>query len=65
MLADSAVLENASDIVADNVNSLPTNPKVNSMVYLLTQDGSFAPGLYIYTEVLVWTLLSNGEVVTD
>lgn len=65
MIFDNAFIENASDIVADNVTTLPQSPTPNSMVYLLEQDGSFVPGLYIYNELQTWVFLSNSDPVTD
>lgn len=65
MLADNAIFQNASDIVADNVTALPQSPKTNTLVYLLQNDGAFVPGLYIYSELGTWTLLSNSAPVTD
>lgn len=64
MLNDNAVIEGASDIVADNVTTLPASTTVNSLVYLTQVDRTFQPGLYIFTEANVWILLSNGEVVS-
>lgn len=64
MIVDNAFIENASDIVADNVTVLPSSPAVNSMAYLTQQSGADAPGLYLYSELGVWVFLSNGEVVT-
>ena len=60
---DNAFIENASDIVADNVTVLPSAPASNTLVYLIQQDGDHAPGLYIYTELGTWVFLSNGEIV--
>lgn len=64
MIVDNAFIENASDIVADNVIKLAASPKPNSLVYLIQQDGANAPGLYIYSELGAWIFLSNGAVVT-
>lgn len=64
MLVDNAFIENASDIVADNVTVLPTSPAANTLVYLTQQDGTYAPGLYIYSELQTWVFLSNGAIVT-
>lgn len=64
MKFDSAVLENASDIVADNVTTLPATAPFNRLVYLTQVYNSFQPGLYIYSEAGAWVMLSNGPVVT-
>lgn len=64
MIVDNAFIENASDIVADNVTTLPASPAANSLVYLTQQSGANAPGLYIYSELGAWVFLSAGAVVS-
>jgi len=63
MLVDNAFIENASDIVAENVTTLPSNPAANTLVYLTQTQGANAPGLYIYSELQTWVFLSNGAIV--
>lgn len=63
MLVDSAYFEGPSDIVADNVDSLPLSPEEGRMIYLLQQDGDSAPGLYLFLNS-AWSLLSSGDPVT-
>lgn len=64
MIVDNAFIENASDIVADNVTALPASQASNTLVYLTLQSGQNAPGLYIYSELGAWVFLSNGAVVS-
>lgn len=63
MLVDSAIIDGPSTIVAENVTVLPVAPEANAMVYLLQQEGSFEPGLYIFLEN-AWMILSTGDVVS-
>lgn len=62
MLADSALMTGPSTIVADNVQSLPEEPDVNALVYLLEPQGDFERGLYIFISG-AWMILSTGPVV--
>ncbi len=64
MKFDNAVVTNASDVVADNVTTLPVSPTTNRLVYLTQADGSNVAGLYIWSVTNTWILLSNGAVVT-
>jgi len=48
MLVDNAILLGPSDIVADNVTSMPSSPVNGHLVYLITASGSLQPSLYMY-----------------
>lgn len=65
MLNDNALFEGPSDIVAQNVTTLPDTAAVYSLFYLTAQDRTYVPGLYFFLESKVWVLLSNSDPVTD